>query len=136
MTGAALHSIISCALAGVVTLRDFSDIEKRVNLTVLFDLYGPILTSKQREVFEMHELMDLSLGEISEKMGVSRQAAHDLLQRSVERLRALDHDLAFSAKVREYDDNFGQIRDLLGSWRSELPDVFVLKLEQILNSGG
>lgn len=117
-------------------MRDFSDIEKRVNLTVLFDLYGPILTSKQREVFEMHELMDLSLGEISEKMGVSRQAAHDLLQRSVERLRALDHDLAFSAKVREYDNNFGQIRDLLQSWRSELPDVFVLKLEQILNSGG
>jgi len=48
----------------------------------LYDLYGALLTARQREVFEMHYLQDLSLAEIAAQLGTSRQAAYDVLRRS------------------------------------------------------
>lgn len=56
-------------------------LEKRIRLIGLYDLYGSLLTAHQREVMEMHYLQDLSLGEIAEQSGTTRQAAHDVLRR-------------------------------------------------------
>ena len=117
-------------------MNNSSYLEKRINLTVLFDLYSPILTKKQREVFELHELMDLSLGEIAEQTGISRQAAHDLLQRAIERLTNLEHDLSFSKRVQQYEEYLERIREVTRSWQQELPKSFVLQIDQIIDSLG
>lgn len=136
MTGLSLEHIISCAVPGVIILQKNSYLEKRVNLTVLFDLYAPILTKKQREVFELHELMDLSLGEIAEKTGISRQAAHDLLQRAIERLTSLDRDLSFSSRVQHYEECIEEIKGLILSWEDKLPETFLSQVGQIINFEG
>ncbi len=117
-------------------MNNSSYLEKRINQTVLFDLYSPILTKKQREVFELHELMDLSLGEIAEKTGISRQAAHDLLQRAIDRLTNLEHDLSFSKRVQQYEGYLERIREVTRSWQQELPESFVLQIDQIIDSLG
>lgn len=49
---------------------------------LLFDFYGELLTKKQKEYFEEHVCDDLTISEIAEENGVSRQAVHDLIKRT------------------------------------------------------
>lgn len=62
-------------------------------LTLLFDYYGSMLTDKQQEYFDMRHNQDLSLGEISQIMGVSRQAAFDNLTRTEALLRRMEENI-------------------------------------------
>jgi predicted DNA-binding protein YlxM (UPF0122 family) len=57
-------------------------LERLAEKALLADFYGPLLTEKQRNVWELHYAEDLSLSEIAEMEGISRQAVHDLLKRT------------------------------------------------------
>lgn len=54
--------------------------------TMLFDFFGELLTAKQREYFDLHYNEDLSLYEIAEQNGVSRQAVWDIIRRAEQTL--------------------------------------------------
>lgn len=68
-------------------------LERRVLINSLYDNYKALLTDKQREIYELHEFSDLSLGEIAEQKGISRQAVHDLLTRTQRKLEDLEKKL-------------------------------------------
>ena len=51
-------------------------------LILLYDYYGALLTDRQRECFELRYNQDLSLGEIGQELGISRQGVHDNLTRT------------------------------------------------------
>ena len=51
-------------------------------LILLYDYYGDLLTDRQRECFELRYNQDLSLGEIGQELGISRQGVHDNLSRT------------------------------------------------------
>ena len=53
-----------------------------LEMSLLFDYYGGMLTDKQRECFDMRHNQDLSLGEIAAELGISRQGVHDNLSRT------------------------------------------------------
>lgn len=53
-----------------------------LQMTLLFDYYGDLLTERQRQCFDMRHNQDLSLGEIAEVLHVSRQGVHDSLTRA------------------------------------------------------
>ena len=57
-------------------------VEETFELTLLFDYYGDLLTQKQRSCFDLHYNQDLSLGEIAQEVGISRQGVHDTLTRA------------------------------------------------------
>lgn len=59
-------------------------------LILLFDYYGDLLTERQRECFELRYNQDLSLGEIGQELGISRQAAHDNLTRTEALLKNME----------------------------------------------
>ena len=62
-------------------------------LALLFDTYGGMLTEKQRSCFDMRYNQDLSLGEIAEMMGVSRQAVNDNLKKTEALLRRMEENI-------------------------------------------
>ena len=64
-----------------------------LHMTLLFDYYGGMLTQKQRDCFDMRYNQDLSLGEIAESLGVSRQAVNDNLSRTEALLRRMEENI-------------------------------------------
>lgn len=64
-----------------------------LEMALLFDYYGGMLTDKQRDCFDMRYNQDLSLGEIGELLGVSRQAVNDNLTRTEALLRRMEENI-------------------------------------------
>jgi len=62
-------------------------------MTLLLDYYGGMLTDRQRDCFDMRYNQDLSLGEIAEALGVSRQAVNDNLTRTEAALRRMEENI-------------------------------------------
>ena len=61
-----------------------------LEIVLLYDYYGDLLTQRQKECFEMRYYQDLSLGEIGEELGISRQGVHDNLSRTEALLRNME----------------------------------------------
>ena len=61
--------------------------DEAVFRTMLFDFYGELLTDKQREYFDLHYNEDLSLAEIAESEGITRQGVWDIIRRGEDTLR-------------------------------------------------
>ena len=67
--------------------------------TMLFDFYGDLLTEKQRECYDLHFNQDLSLQEIAEQYGASRQAVWDLVRRAEGALREIEEKTGLVART-------------------------------------
>ena len=61
-----------------------------LEMTLLFDYYGDLLTDRQRMCFDLRHNQDLSLGEIAQELNVSRQGVHDNLSRAEALLRNME----------------------------------------------
>lgn len=61
-----------------------------VEMTLLLDFYGDLLTDRQRLCFDLRYNQDLSLGEIAQELGVSRQGVFDNLSRAEQRMRNME----------------------------------------------
>ncbi|MDI6704642.1 MAG: YlxM family DNA-binding protein [Bacillota bacterium] len=96
-------------------------IEKFVEISLLYDFYGKILTDKQRDIIDLYYMKDLSLGEISELQGISRQAVHDNLRRAEKQLRTLEESL-------------GLVERFLAE--KEKWNIVLEKIEAIVNGAG
>ena len=75
----------------------------RLRLIRLFDTYGRVLTAHQQRLLHLYLLDDLSLGEIGDRLHITRQAVFDSLRRSVRQLERIETSLGF-AEVRQRGD--------------------------------
>ena len=85
---------------------------------LLYDFYGELLTSHQKEIYEQFILEDLSLGEIASDAGISRQGVHDLVKRCnktlqgyEEKLHLVEKFLSIKEKVHKIDDILERYKD-------------------------
>ncbi|MDO4542607.1 MAG: YlxM family DNA-binding protein [Bacillota bacterium] len=80
---------------------------------LLFDVYGPLLTQRQQEIYDLAHSEDLSLGEIAEDLSVSRQAVHDTLRRTDAILEEYEKKLGLAAKFMEISARVDSMRQSL-----------------------
>ena len=66
-----------------------------VELTRLYDVYGPLLSDHKKEIFESYVLDNYSLGEIAEQIGMSRQGVRDIVIRCSRELTGFEEKLGF-----------------------------------------
>ena len=96
----------SCIIICVVKAYNFTERGTTVKnqtfrMTMLYDFYGEILTERQREFFDLYYNEDLSLGEIAENYGISRQGVRDVIVRA-------------EAVMTEIEDKTGIIKRFMG----------------------
>lgn len=72
--------------------------EKIVEQGLLYDFYGELLTKHQRQIYEGIVYDNLSLGEIAQEEGISRQAVHDIVKRCDKALQGYEEKLRLIAK--------------------------------------
>lgn len=82
---------------------------RQIETSVLLEIYGQLLTQKQREALDMHLNLDYSLAEIAENQNISRQAALDAIRRGSARLEELEAQLGIYAKFRASMENIEQM---------------------------
>ena len=83
---------------------------KNLEISALLDYYGMLLTDKQRETVEYYYDDDLSLGEIAENMGISRQGVRDSIKRSETILLEAEEKLGLMKKSEMLKNSLEQIR--------------------------
>lgn len=84
-------------------------LEKTVRMNILFEFYQTLLTDKQRQYMSLYYQEDLSLGEIAEEIGVSRQAVYDTIRRTEKILEEYETNLNLVAISQKNEDLFEQI---------------------------
>lgn len=75
----------------------------RLDKNILFDYYGALLSDKQRECFELYYGEDLSLTEIAELQGISRQGAWDNIRHAEEKLTEIEQKTGLVARITELE---------------------------------
>ncbi len=87
--------------------------DKLVQIALLFDFYGQLLTEKQIEIVDMYYNNDLSLGEISEQQGISRQGVYDTLKRAERTLYQYEEKLGLVDRFLKQKQNMEKIIEML-----------------------
>lgn len=82
-----------------------------LEMTLLFDYYGDLLTERQRSCVDMRYNQDLSLSEIAEELGVSRQGVYDNLSRAEALLRNMEEKTGCVQRAMETRKTVREILD-------------------------
>lgn len=90
----------------------------------LWDLYSPLLTEIQREITDLYFNYDLSLGEIAEQKGVSRQSVSDCLKKCRNQLEKYEEALGIDELLKKGDDAFSAYMTVLSKWSVEQKKKF------------
>lgn len=101
--------IPSAAGKGVGSLKN-----ETFEMCLLFDFYGDILTDKQKELFDLYYNEDLSLSEISEHAGITRQGVRDGIMRAEHILRNMEDKLRLVARYGRIQSQVDEIASCVG----------------------
>lgn len=105
-------------------------LSQRVRDVLLYDVYGGLLTEKQREACDMILMEDLSLAEAAEKLKVSRQGVHDLITRARENMEDSEKSLGLLARQAKMEE----LQELLDENKERLPDDFYKSFTKLLEA--
>ena len=105
--------------------------EKIVEQGLLYDFYGELLTEHQRAVYEDAVFQDMSLGEIAQERGISRQGVHDLVKRCDRILEGYEEKLHLVSKFERTRQMVEDIQQRLKRFRETKDEGLITQIEQI-----
>lgn len=105
--------------------------EEKVEQAYLYDFYGELLNEHQRRIYEDFVFHDLSLSEIAECEGISRQGVHDLIRRCSRTLAGYEEKLHLVQRFVDAKAHVERIQQLIGQYKATGDDSVVDKIEMI-----
>ncbi len=114
-------------------------LEKGVNISLLLDCYGPLLTDRQREVLDLYRNDDLSLGEISELTGITRQGVSECIRKAENTLIEYEEKLGLQKLYESRKQILSEVKDKIaqlaqdGQISRECADDITSSLEKAEN---
>lgn len=88
-------------------------VKEIVELSMLYDFYGELLNNHKKTIFEEYVLNDLSLTEIADMEGISRQGVHDIVKRCTKQLREYEAALHLVEKFQQMKEKLSKVQQLL-----------------------
>src|SRR5699024_10337116 len=105
--------------------------EKIVEMGILFDFYGKLLSENQYTVVELYYIHDLSLSEIGEELGITRQGVYDSLKRSENNLYDFENKLGLVEKFKHVSN---EVNNILKYVKVIVKDAEDLNNQEIVNN--
>lgn len=105
--------------------------EKKVQIGMLFGIYGNLLTKRQQNILSDYANADLSLTEIAENNGITRQAVNDIVKKGESKLLEYEQKLGIMKKTLDQEK---QIQNILFELSKITDNSSDKKIERILNS--
>ena len=84
-----------------MTNRRHQIVSETLQMTMMFDFFSDLLTDRQREFFDLYHNEDLSLSEIAEGTGISKQGVYDIITRAEKTLMEIEQKTGIIKKWRE-----------------------------------
>lgn len=104
--------------------------EKIAEQVFLYDFYGELLTEHQKQVYEDVVLNDMSLSEIAQELGISRQGVHDLVKRCDKILKGYEDKLHLVARFMNCKEQIGRICELTEHYQDRVEETMA-EIKQI-----
>ena len=92
---------------------------KDMNVSLLLDFYGEVLSDRKRTVLDAYYNEDLSLAEIAEEIGISRQGVRELIKKAEEELRFYEERLGLAARFRDAQECVNRLLEMLRDSHAE-----------------
>lgn len=99
--------------------------------TMLYDFYGELLNEHKKSIYEDALLNDLSLSEIAEDRGVSRQAVHEAIKKCNTQLEEYEDKLHLIEKFTNTKKKVAMINQLIKEYRNSNDKTCLEKIEEI-----
>lgn len=106
--------------------------EKNVEISLLLSFYGNVLTDKQKEAANLYYNEDLSLAEISEIVGVTRQGVRDNIKRAETVLYDLEEKLGLCGRFLDIKEKLKEVSLLTEN--ADIPEDIQNKLAEIIDT--
>ncbi len=87
-------------------------VSKNLEISYLMDFYGDVLTEKQRDVMEQYYNDDLSLSEIADNFGITRQGVRDAIKRGEGTILELEEKVGFARRYRAVQEGVEALEQL------------------------
>jgi len=109
-------------------------LDRTIEISLLFDYYGGLLTDKQKEIVELYYYQDLSLGEIASNIKISRQGVYDHLHRAEEALKSYENKLKLAEKNKKNSQKIDKLSRLIKDSKEincEIKEKLLKRLQEI-----
>ena len=105
--------------------------EKNLEIGYLLDFYGEILPERRRDIMDLYYNDDLSLSEIAEQMGITRQAVRDSIKKTEQELFFYEEKLGLRRRFTEAETRVEKAISLCEAAKDTLPPALAEELEAI-----
>ncbi len=108
--------------------------EKDMQVSLLFDFYGSLLKAQQQDAVSLYFNDDLSLAEISEQLGITRQGVRDCIKRAQARLYMYEEKLGLLKRFQKTEEGLLEIERLSTALESDYDREKARRITRIAKS--
>jgi predicted DNA-binding protein YlxM (UPF0122 family) len=99
-----------------------SEVGKIIEQGMLYDFYGDLLTAHQKEIYEDLVYNDMSLNEIAQEYGISKQGVHDLIKRCTQTMQGYEDTLHMIARFNSIRADAQKMKNIIDNAAEDFPD--------------